>query len=126
MKLNNYTHPDESLQKIKLETLTNEKLVRLAKDIRGSWNCGVLEDPDIVINTLANIVREFNNRMIMDEFKFTTHLSLIEGITYTAKLKDSLYEVSWIEDGEKKSEIYKASKVKEYIQNGLWILEGRG
>lgn len=45
---------------------------------------------------------------------------------YTAKLKDDLYVISWIENGEKKSEIYKASKVKEYIQNGLWILEGRG
>lgn len=125
MKLNNrHTNVDKSLQKIELKTLTNEKLMKLSKDIRGSWNCGVHEDLNIVIDALVNITEELYKRLEMqEEFKFR-HIG--SNMEYTAKLKDAIYEISWTEDGEKKSEIYKASKVKEYIQNGLWILEGRG
>lgn len=75
-------------------------------------------------NNLKKTLRELKLRFLLsDEFKFKYRYSNTD---YTAKLKDGLYEISWMEGGKKETTTYSLVKVKEYIEKGFWILQEGG
>ena len=64
MKLYNcFSKAEKKLGEIELQGLSNEELVELSRKIKNSWNQQILQDEEIVINSLHQITEEFYGRI---------------------------------------------------------------
>lgn len=94
-----------------------------------------------MIKSLENVLKQFgesmneedrsNLKQLLRQLKLEDLLSRQfkfkhirdRSTVYTAKLKDDLYVISWIENSEENSITYSIAKVKEYIEQGIWVLQ---
>lgn len=63
MKLYNcFSKVEKELGEIELQGLSNDELVELSRKIKNAWNQQILQDEEIVINSLHQITEEFYGR----------------------------------------------------------------
>ena len=92
-----------------------------------------------MIKSLENVLKKFGESMNeedrsnlkqllrklkiedLEEFRFK-HI-WDKSTIYTAKLKDDLYVISWIENGKEETVTYSVEKVKECIEEEKWVLQ---
>ena len=73
-------------------------------------------------SNLKQLLRKLKiENLLSGEFRFRCIWD--KSIIYTAKLKGDLYVVSWIEDGKKETVTYSIGRVRNCIEEGIWILE---